>query len=326
MWAKECTKCQSCKIGRHTCAPLGEFERSGRFEHVHIDIFGPLPSSQGKQFVVTMIDRASRWPEAIPTNIITAQSIANIFIENWVAQFGVPARISSDQGRQFNAEFLQCIMQRLGVHKIRTCAYHPQSNGRIKRWHRPFKAALMAYATEHWVEILPLILLGLRVAINSDLGVSPAQLTYGADLKLPGDFFVSDNSDDITIKNANDFVQKLAKAMRDFTDKTCRHGNSPVYVPAELSHCSYVFLRTEVRGKLTPPYSGPYPVVERDEKAMLIMKDGESERVTIDQLKPAFILQVPVPAVMTDTSKSVPAEPKPERPKRTVRFVGKYPR
>lgn len=35
-----------------------------RFEHVHLDIVGPLPSSQGFGYILTMIDQFTRWPEA----------------------------------------------------------------------------------------------------------------------------------------------------------------------------------------------------------------------------------------------------------------------
>lgn len=52
----------------------------------------------------------------------------------------------------------------------------------------------MAYNTEKWVEILPFVMLGLRSAINSDTCVSPAQMTYGAELRLPGELIAGENS------------------------------------------------------------------------------------------------------------------------------------
>lgn len=52
----------------------------------------------------------------------------------------------------------------------------------------------MSYGSEDWVPLLPLILLGLRVAVNDDNNVSPAQLTYGADVRLLADLFVASKS------------------------------------------------------------------------------------------------------------------------------------
>lgn len=144
-WTRACIPCQKSKIWRHTRSPLGEFPKSDRFGHVHIDLVGPLPPSSGKQYLVTMIDRTTRWPEAVPTSSITAESVASIFVGTWVARFGAPTRLTLDQGRQFESELFNSLTKRIGTHRIRTTAYHPQANGRVERWHRTLKAAMMAY-------------------------------------------------------------------------------------------------------------------------------------------------------------------------------------
>ena len=132
-WARSCIQCQRSKVSRHTRSPVGEFPPSDRFDHVHMDIVGPLPSSQGKSYIVTMIDRQTRCPEAVPTNDITAESVARIFLHNWVARFGAPARLTTDQGRQFEANLFNQLTGIFGTQRIRTTAYHPQANGRIER-------------------------------------------------------------------------------------------------------------------------------------------------------------------------------------------------
>ncbi|GFW93368.1 hypothetical protein TNCV_2604861 [Trichonephila clavipes] len=66
-WVRGCDKCQRSKVQRHTKSPLGTFSTpDARFSHIHIDIVGPLPPSDGFQYLLTMIDRFSRWPEAVP--------------------------------------------------------------------------------------------------------------------------------------------------------------------------------------------------------------------------------------------------------------------
>ena len=66
-------------------------------------------------------------------------------------------------------------------------AYHPQSNGLVERFHRTLKASLMATGEPAgWMGRLPHILLEIRTAQRSDVGFSPAECVYGADLILPG--------------------------------------------------------------------------------------------------------------------------------------------
>ncbi|GFU82120.1 retrovirus-related Pol polyprotein from transposon 297 [Trichonephila clavipes] len=47
-WARHCLACQKSKIHRHTRSPLSSFqEPSQRFDHVHLDLIGPPPPSNG---------------------------------------------------------------------------------------------------------------------------------------------------------------------------------------------------------------------------------------------------------------------------------------
>ena len=66
-----------------------------RFTHVHVDIVGPLPTSRGYTYLRTILDRTTRWPEAVPLQDITAAGCARAFMTGWVARFGVPYSMCS---------------------------------------------------------------------------------------------------------------------------------------------------------------------------------------------------------------------------------------
>ena len=73
MWCKTCHNCQSSKVSRHIHSPLSTHSPpSARFEVVHVDLVGPLPPSEGFRYLMTMIDRFSRWTEVVPLSDITA--------------------------------------------------------------------------------------------------------------------------------------------------------------------------------------------------------------------------------------------------------------
>ena len=165
-----------------------------RFSHVHVDLVGPLPTSaEGFRYLFTLVDRSTRWVEAVPIKTMAAADCADAFIAAWVSRFGVPAALTSDRGAQFTAAVWSALCLKLGISHQMTTAYHPQSNGMVERAHRQLKDALRSrLAGVLWPQHLPWVLLGLRVAPKEDSGISSAELTYGAPLSLPGQFITAE--------------------------------------------------------------------------------------------------------------------------------------
>ena len=154
-----------------------------------MDIVGPLPASQGSRYIFSIIDRSTRWPEAIPMTDASTESCAAALVDVWISRFGLPDQITSDRGSVFTSSLWTQLSHRLGISTNTTTAYNPEANGIVERFHRSLKASLMSRcSSENWKAELPWVMLGLRTAPKDD-GHSPAMKVYGDNLTVPGDFF-----------------------------------------------------------------------------------------------------------------------------------------
>lgn len=190
-WVNTCLQCQKCKVHRHTKSPVGTFSESdARFTNIHLDLVGPLPTCHGYSYLLTIVDRFSRWPTAIPVKDTTAVTVAKAILCDWISIFGTPKVVTTDRGAQFQSCLFREFTELLGAKHIRTTTYHPCVNGLVERFHRTLKASLSTkHENNNWVDELPLILLSLRNILKDDLKCSPAELVFGTSLSLPGQYF-----------------------------------------------------------------------------------------------------------------------------------------
>jgi transposase InsO family protein len=294
-WAKTCTACQKSKVSRHTIPPASKFMvPDERFALVHIDIVH-LPPSDGYRYCLTAVDRCTRWPEAWPLLETSAENVAETFFSNWVARFGCPAYLTTDQGTNFESAVVASLNRLLGVAQQRTTAYHPQSNGIVERLHRPLKAALMSAAPTRWTEALPVILLGLRNSLKEDIRATPAEMVYGTTLRLPGEFFADATSRPDEHYDPSSYICRLRDHIKAVIPvPTSAHHKTKMFVPKAFETCTHVFVRIDrVRKSLEPPYEGPFPVMKKDGNLFTVrttsMKGTFDTIINIARLNPAFM-------------------------------------
>ena len=123
-WCRSCKGCQTAKISRHNTPVFGKFtEPTERFDLVHIDIVGPLPYANGFRYLLTCVDRFTRWPEAIPIVDIRAETVADAFFSGWIARYGTLAPITTDWGAQFKSKLWDNLCNQFGIIRNRTTSY-----------------------------------------------------------------------------------------------------------------------------------------------------------------------------------------------------------
>ena len=156
-----CLACQGGKVHCHIHLRAEHIPvPTRRFAHLHVDLVGPLPLSAGLNYVYTILDRTTRWPEAVPLKSITATNCAHTHFHGWIQRFSVPVTITSEQGAQFTSSLWAALCAILDIVHVPTTAYHPESNGLVERFHRRLKDSLRDRAVD-WFIHLPWVMLGL---------------------------------------------------------------------------------------------------------------------------------------------------------------------
>lgn len=238
-------------------------------------------------YCLTCIDSYTSWPEVFPIPDIKTDTIAEVFYSGWVARFGVPNKIITDQGRQFKSSLITSLTNLLGIHRARTTPYHPQTNGKIERFHRTLKQSIKAHDRSDWTTILPTILLGLRCVLK-DSNVSPAYLVYGTSIRMPGEFFTNS---EYPRTDTNTFITHLKQKFEQIRPiKTDHKSKRTTFIIPELNTATHVFVRHDaIRKPLQKPYDGPYPVLRRTDKYHEVDIKGKPTNISLDRLKPAFL-------------------------------------
>ena len=290
LWCRQCDSCQRGKVTRHarttiTPVPVPALP----FSSVNIDVVGPLPVSGGFRYLLTMIDRTTRWPEVAPVIDTKADTLAAAFVDVWIARFGVPHLLTSDRGAQFTGSLWSRLCDVLGIRQQLTTAYRPQANGLVERFHRRLKDALRARLVEvDWVRHLPWVMLGIRTAPRDDSSTSAAQHALGTALHVPGQFLHNDG-----------FGTVVHLHLSGAPPLQPRHNrvDSPALL-RELAGVPMVYIRSDTlaRPPLAPLYSGPFAVEGRHESHFDVRVGPALERVNINRLKPAFLPADSVPA------------------------------
>jgi hypothetical protein len=105
---RDCQQCQCGNVHKQPEAPLHViFVPSRRFSHEHVDLVGALPASlEGNVYLLTAVDRSTRWVEAVPLRKMEASPCTNVFIPHWVARFW---RAGHCHDRQRHPIYLCCV-------------------------------------------------------------------------------------------------------------------------------------------------------------------------------------------------------------------------
>jgi len=110
-----------------------------------------MPASGPYRYCLAAIDRFTSWTEVEPFKNITAEIVADALLRCWISRFGVPVRITTDQGRQFESKLFAKLGIHTGFEQSRTTAYNAKCDG-IERFFRHLKSAFMCHNGSTWYD------------------------------------------------------------------------------------------------------------------------------------------------------------------------------
>ncbi len=261
-WCDTCIVCATINQGKPDRTKLCRPEPpKGPWELLQLDFIGPLPSAKGRyRYCLVIIDKFSKWVEAIPTRYNSANTVARVVANQILPLWGAPIQIESDQGTH--------IKQRFHI------PYRPQSSGMVERANRTIKESISKQVAQHknqWIDALPTVLTILRATPSKATGISPFELMTGRVMKLPIDPEIAPaDLGPLVVATQQSVLKQLRERLEvlharaalkqqqsDLTNDTQFNPTSEV----KFSEGDMVMIRVFVKqGAFTPRWHGPYEV------------------------------------------------------------------
>ncbi|GJJ75631.1 putative transposase [Entomortierella parvispora] len=306
---RECKPCQLVKPGGdRSVAPLHPLAPARPFERWGIDFIGRMPATKkGNRWIITAIDHATNWPIARALPEATADAVATFLYEEIVLQFGCPSEIVSDRGANFMSDVLQRHLEKLHIKHKATSAYHPRSNGKCERLNGVIGHMLSKYVGTHihsWDQYLHQSLFACRVHISQRTKVSPFQLVYGLEPRLPQDpvrpfLFDFQDQDDFaehrrkTFREIDALREKHLQAQQTAADDmAAHHEETHTVTDHKFAVGDFVLVKNFGRTKLQPHFYGPLEVIRITPLSTYQLRWGDGELKTDlvhqDRLKRAY--------------------------------------
>ena len=189
--------CEKCRIfeAKPQIPPMEPILCTEPLDLVHIDYVSMEVTVGVKEKpviknVLVVEDHFTCYPQAYVTNNHTVCTTACILYNEFFSVFGFPRRLMSDQASEFTGQVISELCDLLGVTKIRTSPYHPQTNGAIERVHQTLRRMIARMDPEKrakWPSHLGPILITYNVTRSLITGYSPYFLMFGHQPRLPVD-------------------------------------------------------------------------------------------------------------------------------------------
>ena len=336
-FCRNCEDCNRRKSPSHPAkSPLISNSSTRPLQRVALDILGPLPTTeQGNKYILVVGDYFTKWTEAYAIPDQTAETVAKVFVNEFVCRYGTPETLHSDQGRQFESGLFQEMCRLLEITKTRTSPFRPQSDGMIERFNRTLLSMLSHWAGKNqksWDCKLPQVMLAYRTSLHESTKNTPFFLMFGREIRLPLDTQyglppgescrtnqeyvkkLRSTLDEAHVLTRN-YLLKSHRRQKEYYDRNARVHQ---YNIGDLVWLHQPVVRVGQSPKLHKPWTGPYRVVKVVGWNTLRVQHCalRHKRMIVhqDRLKPCSSLPPPEQAQELEIASRRPGRPKKNLP------------
>ena len=227
LFCRSCDNCQrTLPKGKVGVVPLGKLPLIEEpFKRVAMDLVGPIhrPSDSGKRYLLTLIDYATRYPEAIPLSNIDTETVAEALVDVY-SRVGIPSEVLTDQGTQFVSDVMQEVSRLLSIKRLVATPYHPIANGAVEKFNGTLKLMLKRMCAERprdWDRYVNPLLFAYREIPNDSLKFLPFELLFGREVRGPMSILRSlwtKDEENSEVKTTYQYVLDLKERLRE----TCK--------------------------------------------------------------------------------------------------------
>jgi Integrase zinc binding domain/Integrase core domain len=212
-----CRKCQQTKI--FPAKPQGELYPNlipdKPFQVISVDFLTDLPSSQGYDSIMIVVDRSSKRVYSVPCNkTITSEGAARLFKDTVWRYKGLPETVISDRGPQFTLEFTRELYKLLGIKQNLSTAAHAQTDGQTERVNQEIEQYFRVFINNQmndWVSWLPIAEHCYNNRVHSATGVSPFFATRGYEVNTS----FSPTKQRSNPEKFDEFAERMSKAREE---------------------------------------------------------------------------------------------------------------
>ena len=216
-YCKSCARCVQRKTLPKLVAPLCHMQSDGPMDLVCMDFLSIEPDSSNTENVLVITDHYTRYAQAFPTKDQKASTVAKVLWEKYFVHYGLPKRVHSDQGRDFESRLIHELLTMLGVEKSRTTPYHPQGDPQPERFNRTLLnmlGTLDVKKKNRWSQYIGHLVHSYNCTQNEATGYSPYFLMFGREARLPVDICFGVSSDSSSEKTYLKYVSDMKKQLQ----------------------------------------------------------------------------------------------------------------